>query len=480
MSIRRILLINPKAKTDITQPMLAGRALFSLVTGLLAVAALIPQNRYEVVLIDENIEPVDFSLSSDMVGISAMTCYVKRGYEIADAFRARGVPVVMGGVHPSFMPQEALQHADAVVVGEAEAVMANVLADMEAGRLHGIYKADSLISMKDVPPPRYDLLRAHRYFNKTFIQTARGCHHACNFCAEHTMNGLRFRFKLIDSILRDIDACGDSLITFGDADFFGVKERAIEVMEALKGRGVRWQAGVNTSASHDARLLELAAESGCFQLCIGFESISKTALRNVHKCQNKPEDYQNLVAKIHSHGLMVLGLFMVGFDEDDPSAFDETAQFCIESGYDSCAFSILTPHPGTVTWFDMMNKGRITSFDWDAYDQGHVVYQPNSMSQQDLRDGYKRTSGDFFSVASMARRFPWKSQGRDRTLWTVHNLFFRAIARGIDPATMIADPTPPPVALAEPPIPPQRAAWSRLVEESRAAYAEPRVAVPYH
>jgi len=141
-----------------------------------------------------------------MVGISAMTCYVKRGYEIADAFRARGVPVVMGGVHPSFMPQEALQHADAVVVGEAEAVMANVLADMEAGRLHGIYKADSLISMKDVPPPRYDLLRAHRYFNKTFIQTARGCHHARNFCAEHTMNGLRFRFKLIDSILRDIDA----------------------------------------------------------------------------------------------------------------------------------------------------------------------------------------------------------------------------------------------------------------------------------
>jgi radical SAM superfamily enzyme YgiQ (UPF0313 family) len=282
------------------------------------------------------------------------------------------------------------------------------------------------------------------------------------------MYGLRFRFKPIDSILRDIDSCGERLITFGDADFFGVKERAIEVMKALKGRGVRWQAGVNAAVSEDDRLLELAAESGCFQLCIGFESVSKTTLRNVHKCQNNPEAYQKLVAKIHSHGLMVLGLFIVGFDEDDSSVFGETTHFCIDSDYDSCAFSIFTPHPGTVTWFNMMNRRQITSFDWDAYDQSHVVYQPSNMSQRDLRDGYKQTFDDFYSVCSIARRFPWKSQGRSRTLWAIHNLFYRAIGtRAIDPAKIIADPTPPPVALAEPPIPPQRAAWRRLIEANR-------------
>ena len=335
MASRRIYLINPKADLLITQPMLFGRALFSPLTGLLAVAALIPRDSYEVVLTDENVEPIDFDLKADLVGISAMTCYVKRGYEIADSFRKRGIPVVMGGVHPSFMPEEALDDADAVVVGEAELIMAKVIGDLEAGALKGIYKADRLHPMDDVPLPRYDLMKQSRYFNKTFIQTSRGCHHACAFCAEHMMYGLKFRFKPIDHVLRDIDACGDRLITIGDADFFGVKERAIEVMTALKGRGIRWQAGVNTAAAHDEQLLELAAESGCYQLCIGFESISRQALRNVHKYQNRPEDFQKLVTKIHSHGMMVLGLFMFGSDEDDTSAFAATADFTVETGYDS-------------------------------------------------------------------------------------------------------------------------------------------------
>ena len=224
MASRRIHLINPKADSQlITQPMLFGRALFSPVTGLIAVAALIPEDRYEVVLTDENVEPIDFDLKADLVGISAMTCYVNRGYEIADKFRERGVPVIMGGVHPSFMPQEALEHADAVLVGEAELVMGKVLDDLEQGELRGTYKADRLHSMADVPLPRYDLMKRSRYFNRAFIQTARGCHHACAFCAEHMMYGLKFRFKPIEHVLRDIEACGDRLITIGDADFFGVK-----------------------------------------------------------------------------------------------------------------------------------------------------------------------------------------------------------------------------------------------------------------
>ena len=352
MASRRIHLINPKADSLITQPMLFGRALFSPLTGLLAVAASIPKDRYQVVLTDENVELIDFDLDADLIGISAMTCYVKRGYEIADKFRKRGVPVVMGGVHPSFMPEEALDHADAVVVGEAELIMAKVISDLEAGALKGIYKADRLHPMDDVPLPRYDLMKRSRYFNKTFIQTSRGCHHACAFCAEHMMYGLKFRFKPIDHVLRDIDACGDRVITIGDADFFGVKERAVEVMMALKGRGIRWQAGVNTAAAHDEQLLELAAESGCYQLCIGFELISRQALRSVHKYQNRPEDFQKLVTKIHAHGMMVLGLFMFGFDEDDASSFNTTAEFTVDTGYDACAYSIFTPYPGTVTWYE--------------------------------------------------------------------------------------------------------------------------------
>jgi radical SAM superfamily enzyme YgiQ (UPF0313 family) len=464
MRTRRILLINPKAKSLITRPILFGRALFSPVAGLLAVAALIPRDRYEVVLVDENIEPIDFETQVDMVGIGAMTSYVKRGYEIADTFRQRDVPVVMGGVHPSFMPEEALQHADAVVVGEAELVMDKLLGDLEQGTLGRIYKAERLIAMDDVPLPRYELMKGQRYFNKTFIQTARGCHHACAFCAEQMMYGLKFRFKPIDRVLRDIEACGDRLITFGDADFFGVKERAIEVMTALKGRGIRWQAGVNTAAAHDPRLLELAAESGCYQLCVGFESISRETLRKVHKFQNRPDDYAALVDKIHRHGMMVLGLFMFGFEEDDLGVFDTTARFAIDSRYDSCAFSIFTPYPGTVTWYEMLQRDQIVSYDWDAYDQSHVVYRPKAMSQEELRDGYKRTFERFYAYRSMARRFPIRAEGRDRFLWAVYNIFYRQIeSRAIDPATMIAAPTARPSAPARPPLMPQRADWRALV-----------------
>lgn len=463
MATRRIHLINPKADSLITQPMLFGKALFSPLTGLLAVAALIPEDRYEVVLTDENVEPIDFDLACDLVGISAMTCYVNRGYAIADRFRAKGVPVVMGGVHPSFMPEEALEHADAVVVGEAELVMTKVLDDLEAGCLTGIYKSDRLHPMDDIPLPRYGLMKRSRYFNKTFIQTARGCHHACAFCAEHMMYGLKFRFKPIDHVLRDIEACGDRLITIGDADFFGVKERAIEVMTALKGRGIRWQAGVNTAAAHDERLLELAAESGCYQLCIGFESISKQALRNVHKYQNRPEDFQKLVDKIHWHGMMVLGLFMFGFEEDEPSVFDATADFTIDTGYDTCAYSIFTPYPGTVTWYEMLKSGRISSYDWSRYDQSNIVYRPKSMSQEELRDGYRRVYQRFYSWGAMAKRFP-KRQLRHPALWSIYNLFYRQIeARGIGSRQMIAPEGPPPKHLAAPPRMPQRSEWRDMV-----------------
>lgn len=473
MTSRRIHLINPKADSLITQPMLMGRALFSPLAGLLAVAATIPRDHYEVVLTDENVEPIDFDLDASLVGISAMTSYVKRGYEIADSFRKRGIPVVMGGVHPSFMPQEALEHADAVVVGEVESIMAQVISDLEDGTLRGIYKADRLHPMDDVPLPRYDLMKKSRYFNKTFIQTSRGCHHACAFCAEHMMYGLRFRFKPIDHVLRDIDACGDRLITIGDADFFGVKERAIEVMTALKGRGIRWQAGVNTAAAHDEELLELAAESGCYQLCLGFESISSQALRNVHKYQNRPEDFYKLVKKIHAHGMMVLGLFMFGFDEDDISTFDATASFTIDTGYDACAYSLFTPYPGTVTWYEMLRSGRIISFDWDKYDQSNIVYQPQGMSVEDLRRGYCDVYEQFYSWRSMARRFPLR-EARHLGLWSIYNLFYRQIkSRGIGSRNLIAPPSAPPRHPAAPPLMPQRSAWRDLVTEDAAgAYSD--------
>ncbi len=450
MRHRVVHLINPKTDSLTTRPLYLNRALYSPLAGLLAVAGVIPRDRYEVVLTDENIEAIDFDLKADLVGISAMTSYVNRGYEIADAFRARGVPVVMGGVHPSFMPQEALTHCDAVVIGEAELVIERLLNDLEQGAMRGAYRADRLHSMVGLPLPRYELIKVNRYVNRTFVQTSRGCHQGCTFCAEPLMNGLRVRYRPVEEVMREVDCCGSRTISINDADFFGTPERPKEIMRALKGRGIHWQAGVTSKLAQDDRMLELAAESGCTMLSIGFESISRDTLKSVHKEVNRPETFAALVEKVHSYGIMVFGLFMFGFDGDDPSVFQQTARFNVEADYNVCAYSVLTPYPGTLTWYEMKKADRIVSFDWDKYDQANVVYRPAQMSGDELRLGQNSAYETFYAPASLARRFPLWGK-RSRLQWSIYNLFMKKGA-ATGQKNVVAAATEPPDVVPVPPI----------------------------
>ncbi len=464
MGARVVHLINPKTDSLTTRPIYLNRALYSPLAGLLAVAACIPRDQYEVVLTDENIETIDFDLKADLVGISAMTSYVNRGYEIADAFRARGVPVVMGGVHPSFMAREALTHCDAVVVGEAELVMANLLDDLRNGFMRGLYKSPTLHSMAGMAMPRYDLLKKNRYVNKTFVQTSRGCHTGCTFCAEPLMNGLKFRYRPVDEVIAEMEACGSRTISINDADFFGTPERPKEVMRAMKGRGFHWQAGVTSKLAEDDRMLELAAESGCTMLSIGFESINRETLKSVHKMVNQPDHFATLVEKIHSYGISVFGLFMFGFDGDDTSVFDETVKFNIKTGYDACAYSALTPYPGTLTWYEMKKAKRIVSYDWTMYDQGHVVFRPASMQPDELRLGLDGAYKGFYSAKSIASRFPLKGK-RNRAQWMVYNLFMRKASK-TENIESIAPATPEPELAPNPPILPIKREWRQAVLEA--------------
>jgi radical SAM superfamily enzyme YgiQ (UPF0313 family) len=414
-----------------------------------------------VVLTDENIETIDFDLKADFVGISAMTSYVNRGYEIADQFRAKGVPVVMGGVHPSFMPQEALKHCNAVVIGEVELVIDQLLDDLKQGSMRGTYKSNTLHPMVGMPMPRYDLLKKNRYVNRTFVQTSRGCHQGCTFCAEPLMNGLKFRYRPVDEVIHEIENCGARTISINDADFFGTPERPKEVMRALKGRGIQWQAGVTSKLAEEDSMLELAAESGCTMLSIGFESISRATLKSVHKHVNRPETFAALVEKVHSYGIMVFGLFMFGFDGDDRSVFDETVNFNINAKYDACAYSTLTPYPGTLTWYEMKKANRIVSFDWSMYDQGHVVYRPAQLSPDELRIGLGGAYGSFYSTSSIASRFPLRGK-RQRAQWLIYNLFMRKA----DKIDSIASPTAEPDFAPMPPILPVKREWRAAVLEA--------------
>ncbi len=450
MRHRVVHLVNPKTDSLTTRPLCFNRALYSPLAGLLAVAGVIPRDRYEVVLTDENIEPIDFDLKADLVGISAMTSYVNRGYEIADAFRARGVPVVMGGIHPSFMPQEALQHCDAVVVGEAELVIGRLLSDLDQGAMRGAYRADRLHPMVGLPMPRYDLIKRNRYINRTFVQTSRGCRQGCTFCAEPLMNGLKVRYRPVKEVIREVEICGSRTISINDADFFGTPEHAKEIMRALKGRGIGWQAGVTSKLAQDDRMLELAAASGCTLLSIGFESISRDTLKSVHKEVNRPETYAALVEKVHSYGIMVFGLFMFGFDGDDRSVFRQTARFNVESNFDVCAYSVLTPYPGTLTWYELKKTERIVCFDWDKYDQANVVYRPAQMSADELRLGQIAAYEMFYAPSSLARRFPYWGK-RSRLQWSIYNYFMKKGA-ATDRKDAVATATAAPDVVPVPPV----------------------------
>ena len=459
---RRVLhLINPQTDSFTTRPLYLRRALYSPLAGLLAVAGAVPRDRYDVVLTDENIESIDFELKADLVGISAMTSYVKRGYEIADAFRARGVPVAMGGVHPSFMPQEALRHCDAVVIGEAELVIEKLLGDLEQGRMRGAYRADRLHPMTGLPMPRYDLIKKNRYVNRTFVQTSRGCPQGCTFCAEPLMNGLKLRYRPLAEVMREIEICGSRTITMNDADFFGTTERPKEIMRALKGRGVHWQASVTSRLAQDDRMLELAAAAGCTMLHVGFESISRDTLKSVHKHVNRPETFAALVEKVHSYGIMVFGLFMFGFDGDDPSVFQRTARFTVEAGFDVCGYSVVTPYPGTLLWYELKKAERIISFDWDKYDQANVVFQPARMSRDELRLGQIAAHETFYAPSSLARRFPLRGK-RSRLQWSIYNLFVKRGAPA-DRKTAVPAATEAPDVAPAPPILPLDPEWRQAI-----------------
>ena len=217
--------------------------------------------------------------------------------------------------------------------------------------------------MTGIPMPRYDLVKRNRYVNKTFVQTSRGCHQGCTFCAEPLMNGLKFRYRPLDEVMYEVDHCGSRMISINDADFFGTPERQ-EVMRALKSRNIRWQAGVTSKLSQDNSMLELAAKSGAGALDRIRVDLTRNAEERAQACE-PPRAVRRAGREVHSYGIAVFGLFMFGFDGDDTSTFQDTAQFNIEDNYNAVAYSVLTPYPGTLTWYEMKKANRIVSFDWE-------------------------------------------------------------------------------------------------------------------
>ena len=365
-------------------------------------AGLTPQD-VEVQLIDENVQEVDIGAEVNWVAISCMTASAPRAYETADAFRQRGIPVVMGGIHPTVLPDEAGLHADAVVIGEAEPVWGQVIADLRGGRLKSRYKQEKFCDMVGLPIPRRDLLQGDCYLTVNMVQTGRGCPNNCSFCSVSAVNGRPYRFRPIPEVIEEIRSTR-GWIGFIDDNITGNPSRAKELFEALIPLKLRWVGQADLRMAKDPELLRLAALSGCHALFVGIESVSPENLRATHKMPNLGLDMSAAIQAIQKAGIAVIGSFVLGLDEDGPDVFARTLEFAMQNRLAVAQFSVLTPFPGTRMYDQLKSEGRIFDSDWSHYTMSKVVYHPLHMSPEQLEAGQAWVYRQFYSFPSILKR----------------------------------------------------------------------------
>jgi radical SAM superfamily enzyme YgiQ (UPF0313 family) len=373
---------------------------------LTTLAALTPED-WEITVEDENVQEVNFQDRPDLVAISIITPLAKRGYSIADSFRKLSVPVVLGGFHVTWMPEEAGQHADAVVLGEAERVWPRVVEDFRRGSPQKLYRADGPSDLKGLPIPRRELLKKGGYFFTNTMQISRGCPFQCDFCSVTAFYGHTCRLRPLEEVRKEVELLlrEKNFIFFVDDNIIGNPTYAADLFSLLKEFRVKWLSHASVNIAEDDGLLRKAAESGCYGLFIGFESLSQETLRSHHKAPNRADRYRSLIRKIHDHGIGIEGSFIFGSDADDPAVFHQVVEFCEETKMDAAVFAVLTPYPGTKIYERFNQENRILSRDWDLYDMGHVVFQPKRMTADQLQEGHDWANRRFYSYPSMLKRF---------------------------------------------------------------------------
>jgi radical SAM superfamily enzyme YgiQ (UPF0313 family) len=389
-----------------------------------------PENQVEI--IDEHFDEIPFDTPADLIGIGFMTLHAPRAYQIGDEFRKRGKKVVMGGIHASTLPEEALAHSDAVVVGEAEGIWLQVLEDFKNGKLGGIYRNAEFPGLKGLPFPRYDLLEKDRYrlFKFNFpIQAGRGCPFNCEFCSVTRFFGSHFRWRPVEEVVAEIQESGFKKIFFVDDNIIGNPAYARDLFKALMPLKLRWAGQASLNIARDDELLAMAAESGCGLLCLGVESITDANLAAAGKTMFKSEEISGLFSKIREQGILIRASIIFGLDDDSPDVFKKTAAFLIQEKAAYADFYILTPLPGTKCRRKLEEQGRILDSDWSHYDGLHVVFQPRKMKVERLEEGLWEAYAEFYSFANIFKRI-LGGQIRPKTLRTLlTNLLYRKIAR---------------------------------------------------
>ncbi len=375
---------------------------FSLLS-LLSVAAESPSDA-DIRVVDEQIDEIPWDADVDLVGITCMTALAPRAYEIAQRFRSRHIPVVLGGVHPTLCPEEAARHADAIVVGEAEGVWGQVVADASAGRLQGMYR-NELPPLDGLKRPPRHLLSAGKYATINAVQATRGCPHGCDFCAIAAFNRHTQRRRPVEEVIAEIRDLPSRGFMFVDDNLTADRDYAESLFTALKPLRKRWVAQSTLAITDDPGLVRLMADAGCAGIFAGLETFSAENLGSVNKTCHRVEQYREAIQVLHRHGITVEAGIVFGFDGDGPDVFRRTLKMLDDLEVDLIQVSIFTPLPGTPR--ATLLADRIFDHDWADYDFHHAVFQPAKMSARDLQAGHDWVTYQFYRPWRILRRL-WR------------------------------------------------------------------------
>jgi radical SAM superfamily enzyme YgiQ (UPF0313 family) len=358
--------------------------------GLITNASYIPE-KYDIRLIDESVDgKIDFNdIDANLVCISANTFNIGRAYEICTRCQENNIPTILGGIHPTVMPEEASHYATSVVIGNGEPVWSELLEDFEKNNLKKIYKPD-LFDLSDSKIPRRDLLPKKYYFDS--IQTSRGCPFDCKFCSATKLNGNKYRSIPVELIEKDINSIKKDKLFLVDDNFLGYGEnsedKTIKLLNILDNYNVRWIGQTSINVVDNAKILNLARKSGALGFYIGFESLNTGFLKSVKKSLNLKKgtsSYKNIISKIHDNGICVLGSFIYGTDYDTRDNLLRLRDFIVESNIDAAYIKPLTPLPGTDIYEDIKKAGRLFNNEyWLQKSYPIFTFQPKNLTMDQL------------------------------------------------------------------------------------------------
>jgi radical SAM superfamily enzyme YgiQ (UPF0313 family) len=352
-----------------------------------SLAALVPEElNFDIRIADESIDKIPLEEPFDLVAISCLTGTVVKAYEYADYFRSKGIPVVLGGVHVTLMPEEAAQHADAIVTGFAEKAFPALLHDFVKGEMKPHYFQEQQ-HFHDVPFPRRDLQRNNGYMVPNVVSATRGCKGVCDFCSVSAAN-FGWATRPISEVINEVSKLPSNRFVFNDVSMGEDMEYFKELLTAMIPLKKKWGGLVSTKVFRDPEILPLLKKSGCIYLLLGFESIDNSALMSISKGFNKFEEYKSIIDGMRRHDIVLMACFIFGFDHDDKGVFQRTVDFVNEYKVDIPRYAIFTPYPKTEAFHKMEREGRLLHRHWQHYDTQHVVFQPMQMTPEELDRGF--------------------------------------------------------------------------------------------